>query len=295
MYLDFEDYRPDIPRVPSPISRREGVLLSIIVHALLVIGVLILPRAFPSNEPQQVVPANEPVRYVQMTPLVDRMKQPRLQVEHSDADRRSATRERAPDAVNPLPLSRGNSPEKTEGAREEKAAGPDTPQPPAMSAARETPPPPAGDATAIPLPAPPPPTPASGNLGSALRNLERYLQDENFNNQKGGQTDLDADIQFDSKGVEFGPWLRRFVARVKRNWFVPQAAWTLKGRVVIQFYVLKDGTILDIRVVQPSGIDAFNTAAVNALKMSNPVAALPPEYPTDRVFFTVTFHYNEGL
>src|SRR5690348_18263498 len=33
-----------------------------------------------------------------------------------------------------------------------------------------------------------------------------------------------ADIQFDSKGIDFGPWLRRFTAQVKRNWFVPQVA-----------------------------------------------------------------------
>jgi TonB family protein len=294
MLLDFDDYRPETPRVPTAISRREGVLLSLFIHALILIGVLIAPSVLPASQAAQVVPREEPVRYVQMTPLVDRMKAPKLQAEHSDLDRRSATRERAPDAANPLPFSRGTTPEKVEGAREEKAAGPESAQPPAMAAARETPPP-AAEATAIPLPTPPPPTPASGGLGSALRNLQRYLQDENFNNQRGGETDLNADIQFDSKGVEFGPWLRRFVAQVKRNWFVPQAAWTLKGRVVIQFYVMKDGTILDIRVVQPSGVDAFNTAAFNALKMSNPTVALPPEYPTDRVFFTVTFHYNEGL
>src|SRR5262245_34410882 len=291
MLLDFDDYRPETPRVPTAISRREGVLLSLVVHALLVIGVLLMPTVFPASQAATpVVPVDQTVRYVQVAPMVDKVKQPKLQAEHSDMDRRSATRERVPDATNPMPFSRGNTPEKVEGAREERAAGPETPQPPAMSPARETPPPAASDATAIPLPAPPPPTPASGNRGSALRNLQRYLQDENFNNQQGGQTDPDAHIQFDSKGVDFGPWLRRFVARVKRNWFVPQAAWTLKGRVVIQFYVLKDGTILDIRVVQPSSIDAFNIAAVNALKMSNPVAALPPEYPTDRVFFTVTFH-----
>jgi hypothetical protein len=28
--------------------------------------------------------------------------------------------------------------------------------------------------------------------------------------------------------------------------------------------------------------------------MSNPTVPLPAEYPTDRAFFTVTFHYNEG-
>jgi hypothetical protein len=26
---------------------------------------------------------------------------------------------------------------------------------------------------------------------------------------------------------------------------------------------------------------------------SNPTIALPPEYPEDKVFFTVTFYYNE--
>ena len=35
-----------------------------------------------------------------------------------------------------------------------------------------------------------------------------------------------------------------------------------RGRVVIQFYVLKDGTILDIRVVQPAGIEGFNDGGV---------------------------------
>jgi hypothetical protein len=29
--------------------------------------------------------------------------------------------------------------------------------------------------------------------------------------------------------------------------------------------------------------------------LSNPTTALPPEYPDDRAFFTVTFHYNEGI
>ena len=32
MYLDFEDYRPDIQPIGRAISWREGVLLSIIVH-----------------------------------------------------------------------------------------------------------------------------------------------------------------------------------------------------------------------------------------------------------------------
>ena len=91
--------------------------------------------------------------------------------------------------------------------------------------------------------------PAPGALGDALRNLERYVQNETFNNPQGGLTDPGATIQFDTKGVEFGPWLRRFIAQVRRNWFVPYAAMTFRGRVVLQFNIHKDGRITDISVV----------------------------------------------
>ena len=134
---------------------------------------------------------------------------------------------------------------------------------------------------------------ASGALGDALRNLQRYVQNQTFDNPQGGNQDPGAQIQFDTKGVEFGPWLRRFVSRVKRNWFVPQAAMAFRGHVVIQFNIWKDGHISDVTVVQPSSIDSFNNAAFNAILSSSPVDPLPPEYPTDKAFFTVTFYYNE--
>ena len=44
---------------------------------------------------------------------------------------------------------------------------------------------------------------------------------ESFDNPQGSSQEFGPAIQFDTKGVEFGPWLRRFVAQVKRNWFVP--------------------------------------------------------------------------
>ena len=67
----------------------------------------------------------------------------------------------------------------------------------------------------------------------------------------------------------------------------------LKGHVVITFNVHKDGSITDIEVKAPSGIDAFDRAAVNALIESNPTQPLPPDYPSEAAFFTVTFLYNE--
>ena len=133
----------------------------------------------------------------------------------------------------------------------------------------------------------------SRQLGDTLRNLQRYLKDQNFNNLRGGLTEQDPDIQFDAKGVEFGPWLRRFVAQVKSNWNVPQSAMAMPGRVIIQFHVMKNGAIRDLQIVKPSSIEGYTVAAFTALKLSNPTLPLPTEYPAESAFFTVTFHYNE--
>jgi TonB family protein len=131
-----------------------------------------------------------------------------------------------------------------------------------------------------------------GALGDAVKNLQRYVQ--MFDNQQGGGGEFGPEIQFDTKGVEFGPWIRRFIAQVKRNWNVPYAAMSLKGHVVITFNVHKDGSITDLSVAGPSGVESFNSAAYGALSGSNPTQPLPAEYPTEKAFFTVTFYYNES-
>jgi TonB family protein len=216
----------------------------------------------------------------------------------SDADRQAQARQRAVKPENPLPFAQGNTPERVEATPPpEQARGVETPLKP------DTQPPQPDPAEQIAKTLPPADTgakrspavsrPAPGALGDALRNLEKYVQNETFNNPQGGLTDPGATIQFDTKGVEFGPWLRRFIAQVRRNWFVPYAAMTFRGRVVLQFNIHKDGRITEIAVVGPSDINAFNLAANNAILGSNPTEPLPPEYPDPKAFFTVTFYYNE--
>ena len=72
------------------------------------------------------------------------------------------------------------------------------------------------------------------------------------------------------------------------------AAMSMTGHVVVTFNVHKDGSITDLAVAGASPIQAFNNAAYGALSASNPTQPLPPEYPSDKAFFTVTFFYNEN-
>ena len=209
-----------------------------------------------------------------------------------DLDRRATTTERAPAPANPMPLSRGDSPELTESVETERARGPETPpEPTPASPQPEAPRLPESDRGAT---RPPIETPkaASGALGEALRNLQRYVQNQTFRNPQGGQTDPGTAIQFDTKGVEFGPWIRRFVAQVRRNWFVPQAAWAFRGRVVLQFNIHRDGRITDVWWCSPRRIARSTAPLVQRDHRIQPHRPLPP-IPEEKAFFTVTFSYNE--
>ena len=320
MYFDFEDHRPDISPVGRAISWREGILLSIIAHMAMVIVLLTAPQWLPAQaarRPREVVVAkeekHEPLRFVMVQPKVDvPAPKPPPRADLSDKDRIAQAPQRAEKPTNPLPYSRGNSRELAEQQREMERArgrGP-TPEPQAGPPAEPSPPeatrvPEQQSALALPTPSPPPQQPAGaggrgraggGSLGDALRNLERYVQNEQLSNPGGGNNNFGPAIQFDTMGVDFGRWIARFKAQVERNWFplIPQAAMSMSGHTVITFNVHKNGTITDLTIVRPSTINGFNNAAYGAMVSSNPTIPLPSEYPAEKAFFTVTFFYNES-
>jgi TonB family protein len=314
MYFDFEDGHPPLEPLPSALTRREGVLLAIIAHLLTVIAVLVIPELPWVQQlvrAAEVVPV-EPVqprqperpRFVLVQPRVDlEALRPPPTAPLSDLDRQAAAPQVAPGPANRQPRSLGNSPEyveRTAPSTQGRGAAQQSPSTNQESGEQ------AQDAANMRLPdseevtasnrsqaaAPTAPTGGLGSLREALQNIDRYTEREQFHNPDGGGA-YGPWIQFDSKGVEFGPWIRRFIAQVKRNWFVPYAAMSLKGHVVITFNVHRNGALTDLTVVAPSNVGAFNHAAFNALVLSNPTQPLPAEYPDDRAFFTVTFFYNE--
>lgn len=305
IHFDFDERYQDENVVGTAISRREGVLIAVIFHAVILLALIFGPDLAIFQPSAEELRQREELARQQIEQQRNRMVfvQPRLDVpalrpppraELSDLDRQAQAPERSKTPNNPLPFLRGNSTERNEAAEAERARGPEAPQPapePQLESTEARVIPPADEGLLRRSERPPVST--GGALGDALRNLQRYVQNETFDNPQGGQNNPGAAIQFDTKGVEFGPWVRRFVARVKRNWFIPLAAMSFRGHVVLQFNIWKDGRITDVNIVQPSSIESFNIAAYNAILSSNPVDPLPPEYPSEKAFFTVTFYYNE--
>jgi len=304
MYFDFEDRYEDYQPIGGNVRRWDGVALSIGVHIAIILFVLfgpaltfLFPNQTRAEELLRVEPPRERTQFVFVQPRLDTpAPKPPPRADDSDKDRIARSLEKPRLAENAAPTARGNSRERMEAAREERAAGkgpaPEpTTEPPAPEIVQKPPDPiPQRAESQVPLSRPRPPQ--GGSLGEALKNLQKYVDQESFNNDRGQVQNL-GPLQFDTKGVEFGPWIRRFVSQVRRNWFVPYAAMSLRGRVVLTFYVHRNGALTDVQVIQPSPIESFNTAAMNALLASNPTEPLPPEYPADKAFFTVTFYYND--
>ena len=316
MYFEIEDYRPDITPVGRAISWREGILLSIIFHLCVVIVLLLFPRLFHDNAAararallaQQQEARRDQPRFVFVAPRNDiTAPKPRPRAEPSDKDRVAASPVQPKQPTNPLPYSRGNTPERVEAApppQQARGQGP-APEPAQGQQAQAQEPEVKVPDTSSQMPFNTPRQQAQnngaagrsavsgGSLGDALRNLQRYVPRDQFDNPGGSGGADTGPLQFDTKGVEFGPWIRRFIAQVKRNWIIPNAAMFNKGHVVITFYVHKDGRLTDINVVGPCPVDPFNTAAFGALSSSNPTVPLPPEYPDEKAVITITFFYNE--
>ena len=302
MYFNFDDNHPDTPRLPQPLSRREVVLIAV-NH----------PRARVDRHPDRASPAirarndgaaaegdrgtgagrtragaragTRAARFVFVQPKLD-MTSPKVspRADLSDKDRRAQTVQRAERPDNPLPFARGNSPERMEAPPTNLPPKPSVPEPP-PSGAENSKPPLLSESPAAPE-RPPDMTrpsdargPAVGVIADAIRNVRRYTQPaENFGNVRGGQDQsIGESIQFDSKGVEFGPWLARFIAQVRSNWMIPQAAMSMHGNVVDHaLSCTSDGRITEVVVARPSAINAFTLSGRNAILTSesdDPAAA----------------------
>ena len=162
----------------------------------------------------------------------------------------------SPQPNNPLPFSRGNSAERTEAVPAERARGAETP--PDAAAARagaaeaggaDCPRPIAGCAGLSRRRRPPPARSATRCATCDAVRPERDVQ------QPAGRRE-GSRARPSSSTPRAWSSARGSAAsspQVRRNWFVPEAAFTFHGRVVLQFNIHRDGHITDLVVVAAVG------------------------------------------
>ena len=101
----------------------------------------------------------------------------------------------------------------------------------------------------------------------------------------------------DTMGVDFGPYLQRVLHDVKVNWYnlIPESAQApimKKGKVTIEFAILKDGKVAGMKLISTSGDVALDRGAWGGITASNPFPPLPNEFGGQYLALRFAFFYN---
>lgn len=78
--------------------------------------------------------------------------------------------------------------------------------------------------------------------------------------------------------------------RVAKNWRSQDLDAGIRNRVAVLFDILRDGSIRNVRISQPSGNFSMDQSAQRAILQSSPLPALPPEFERD--IATIEFFFS---
>ena len=102
------------------------------------------------------------------------------------------------------------------------------------------------------------------------------------------------EVLSDTMGVDFGPYLQRVLHEVRQNWYnaIPESAQMKHGNLIIEFAILKDGTVAGMKLVATSGDIPLDRAAWAGITGSDPFPALPSEFGGQYLALRFRFYYN---
>ncbi|HEY0703034.1 MAG TPA: TonB C-terminal domain-containing protein [Candidatus Acidoferrales bacterium] len=294
---------------------------SVAGHIAFVIFLIFLPKLFPAHVPtrEEIEMASKSLGVVYLPPDAGELSKapgpppaPKVKIDNKTLNKVAPPRKEehaAPPAPNP------------ERPRTDLPAAP-APQPdahPLSVPPTNIPPPP----KSVLLPAEPQPTTSHLNLGlptsSPGKAMSDQLQDAigksshgsystdegvpggtGQNGGRGGrgaQTGNAVDILSPTEGVDFDPYIRRLIAKVKQNWYavMPESVYLGdKGVVSITFRINRDGSfpIERLNLDRTSGKDPLDAAAMSSIRASNPFEPLPPQFKGPYIELRFTYYYN---
>jgi outer membrane biosynthesis protein TonB len=109
-----------------------------------------------------------------------------------------------------------------------------------------------------------------------------------------------AEVLSDTQGVDFGPYLRRILSDIKRNWepLIPEEArapLNKQGETLIRFVILPDGRIGAMHLDDSSHDDAINKACWSAITSEGEFPPLPKEFKGPNLELRIHFLTNMPL
>jgi len=194
-------------------------------------------------------------------------------------------------------------------------SAPATPQPPTPQQQQPPPAPlpqhpPQQQLAEAPRPAPTPTRPNFGNPNQSAGDVVRQAAEQAARDRgQGGDYGQNAPVSHggaatgvevlsDTMGVDFGPYLRRILADIKRTWIplIPEEArppLNKQGETLIRFTILPDGRIAAMNLDGSSQDTAIDRAAWGGITGVGQFPPLPPGFKGPNLELRIDFLVNK--
>ncbi len=103
-----------------------------------------------------------------------------------------------------------------------------------------------------------------------------------------------ASAIFQSPGYDISPWAAKVIERVQTSWSIPSGPnVTGRSEVRIAVTIEKNGAFSAFEVTDLADLEIFNAAAAAALRASEPLPALPDDFPASNLPAVFVFAYHD--
>ena len=112
-----------------------------------------------------------------------------------------------------------------------------------------------------------------------------------------GDSDDDEPISLHTTETKYVSYFNRIKHQIQRVWMYPsQAAQRrVSGQLTLKFQISRDGNLLGVRLVDNSGFEILDMAAVKAVKEAAPYYPFPITIPKKKLSILATFVYSPNF
>jgi periplasmic protein TonB len=106
--------------------------------------------------------------------------------------------------------------------------------------------------------------------------------------------DSDEPISLDTKDKKYTSYFGRIKQQIQRAWIYPAQGTKkrLSGEVTLRFEISKGGNLLDLRLINTSGVDILDINAIKAVKEAAPYYPFPKTILKKKLSILATFVYS---
>jgi protein TonB len=117
-----------------------------------------------------------------------------------------------------------------------------------------------------------------------------------WSTRKEGADEANGPIRLDTREPRYLPYFETIKRAIERVWEYPETALQsgLEGKLILEFTILENGTMLGPRLIRSSGSLDLDEEAIRAVRAAAPFRPIPPSIGRGRIDILASFEYYDN-